>query len=1166
VAQQYFLQSLLVDIGLAISRFQSVNTTEKAIVFFRQLGYEFSSVTFGTALQNLTAKSGELVKALEQLSQASDESSITSALINILRRISTTVDAISQFHLQLQMGGGAGIPNIADFPRRLTDFLILDYFSRQKPQLYEIFYVLGLIEYEQNPTLSQPMRLIHWGRFGQFLTEPSSIVDDVYHWNSDFEIVKFLGRIEGMMRSAGLPGGFYQPSDATNTALGKVIPDLGELPSFPPADSSIPEIFDETTIELKELRFPIFQKGLTPETYSQFGITLSPAKAVRGKKKGIALLPYLIGTSKFNFAVCDKGELVFESNVDLKGIGLVIRPPFNAEGILGATGNFRTAIQIREKAASADEIILIGSQGGTRLSVQGLGITWFVQNLQGKPDLGFEASLKALRLVIAPGEGDGFLSKILSGLNVQGEASLALGITLLSGVTLQGGAKLAIEVHTHIELGPVEIQALRIALSPTTDRLHLEAGANFKFNLGPLKAIAENIGIQSDLRFRQGNLGPAQLDVAFKPPNGVGLSIDAGAVKGGGYLKFDFDRGEYSGAIELVFSGFLNLKAIGLITTKMPDGSPGFSLLIIITAEFATGLQLGFGFTLLAVGGLIGLNCTMRLEPLAEGVRTGAINNILFPKDVIANAPRIISDLRTIFPPEEGKFLIGPMAKLGWGTPTLVSLSLGIIIEIPGDIAILGVLKVALPTVDAPLLVLQVNFIGKIEFDKKRIWFFASLFESRLLFMTLEGEMGLLVAFGDDANFVVSVGGFHPQFNPPPLPFPSPKRIAINYINEPNARIRVMNYFAVTSNTAQLGAHAELFFGLSEVSVEGHMGFDALIQFSPFNFIVEVSASVALKAFGVGVFSISLRFALSGPNPWRARGTGSISLLFIKISADFDITWGEERNTTLKPIEALPLLQTEFGKLDNWRAILPASNNLLVSLRKLEPAADTLVLHPVGVLRISQKAIPLDLSIDKIGNQKTSDAKKLSVTVADAKPGEIVLNKTKDAQEQFAIAQFQNMEDASKLSRPAYEPQHGGLELSVKDQQLKSSRMVKRVIRYEEIIIDNNFKRFVRNFSIFVGALFNHFMAGASISKSSLSQSYQEKLQPFAEKIAVQPANYVVAFQATNTAFKTTDKSVTTVGFTSQASANDYMQQQIALDPNMSDALHVIPTHEVVTV
>ena len=57
-----------------------------------------------------------------------------------------------------------------------------------------------------------------------------------------------------------------------------------------------------------------------------------------------------------------------------------------------------------------------------------------------------------------------------------------------------------------------------------------------------------------------------------------------------------------------------------------------------------------------------------------EGVRTGAIERVMFPQDVVANAPRIISDLRTFFPPQQGTFLIGPMAKLGWGTPTLVSL------------------------------------------------------------------------------------------------------------------------------------------------------------------------------------------------------------------------------------------------------------------------------------------------------------------------------------------------------------------------------------------------------------------------------------------------------------------------------------------------------------
>ena len=64
----------------------------------------------------------------------------------------------------------------------------------------------------------------------------------------------------------------------------------------------------------------------------------------------------------------------------------------------------------------------------------------------------------------------------------------------------------------------------------------------------------------------------------------------------------------------------------------------------------------------------------------------------LFPQDVVANAPRIISDLKAIFPPQDGIFLIGPMAKIGWGTPTLISLSLGVIIEIPpSDVAILGI-------------------------------------------------------------------------------------------------------------------------------------------------------------------------------------------------------------------------------------------------------------------------------------------------------------------------------------------------------------------------------------------------------------------------------------------------------------------------------------------
>lgn len=126
----------------------------------------------------------------------------------------------------------------------------------------------------------------------------------------------------------------------------------------------------------------------------------------------------------------------------------------------------------------------------------------------------------------------------------------------------------------------------------------------------------------------------------------------------------------------------------------MPDGSSGFSLLIILAADFGPGIQLSFGFTLLAVGGLLGLNRTVLYQPLLDGIRTNSVQSIMFPQDVIANAPRLISDLRAIFPPQQGTFLIGPMAKIGWGEPTLISLSLGVIIEIPpGDAAILGILR-----------------------------------------------------------------------------------------------------------------------------------------------------------------------------------------------------------------------------------------------------------------------------------------------------------------------------------------------------------------------------------------------------------------------------------------------------------------------------------------
>ena len=117
----------------------------------------------------------------------------------------------------------------------------------------------------------------------------------------------------------------------------------------------------------------------------------------------------------------------------------------------------------------------------------------------------------------------------------------------------------------------------------------------------------------------------------FEGPDGVGLAIDAGVVTGGGFLRFDRERGEYAGELRLRFQG-IAVRAIGLLTTRLPGGRPGYSLLVLVSAEFPP-VQLGLGFMLVGVGGLLGINRTVAVDALRAGLKTGALGAVLSPPD-----------------------------------------------------------------------------------------------------------------------------------------------------------------------------------------------------------------------------------------------------------------------------------------------------------------------------------------------------------------------------------------------------------------------------------------------------------------------------------------------------------------------------------------------------
>ncbi|MFQ5636635.1 MAG: DUF6603 domain-containing protein [bacterium] len=1125
--------------------------------FLEEFGWDFAAPPVG--LDNLRVAAGQALDLVEA-SDSLDAGQIT----QLLEQVRATFEAIKRLKT------AAGLPNDfkEEFPGQLAQYLLVEYFLNHQPRWGYLLTTLGIIRLEEIPAQGSRLafirRIFAFSDFQHLFSDPLVFFKNSYQWGqSGFSGERLMANADALLTAWGIQP-YLQPLDtATLSHLSN-----GALQPDEAFDTALRLVLIEDSSDAAQ-----FNAGI--------GLYLLPETAV--DKPGFALLPFANVELSETINITDILELGFETNIDLTGgIGIIVRPDRDVEFLTsldsGIPSNVSGTLAIFLRLVqTGSPFVLIGSPTASRLEIAGASAQGGVRfHTGGKYEVFTEFMLEEGKIVInpAPNQIDGFLASVLPADGMKIEFDLTVGFSTTQGLYFGGSAGLEISLPIHIQLGPIEIQSAMLAIRPQPPAgdepatIPVELAATIKGDFSVLKGVVENIGLKARFEFPpdgDGNLGPLDLSLAFKPPNGVGLAIDAGAVKGGGYLFFDTDREEYAGALELVFSEWIALKAIGLITTRLPDGSKGFSLLVIITVEFGSGIQIGFGFTLLGVGGLLGLKRIANVEPLKEGIRTGAVESVMFPQDVVANAPRIISDLRRFFPPHLEIFLVGPMAKIGWGTPPLISVSLGVIVEFPNvTITILGVVKVALPDEKRDILRLQVNFIGRVEPSNQLLWFYAELFDSRVLFLTLEGGMGVLVNWSDNANFVFSVGGFHPRYSPPPLPFPEPPRIAVSILNESWARVRIEGYFAVTSNSVQFGARAELYFGLSVFNLSGHLGFDALFQFNPFFFSFGLSFSLSVKVFGIGFFSVGFSGLLEGPTPWHIKGKGKISFFFFSISVPFEHTWGGSRETILDPIEVFPLLQTEFNALTNWEAVLPKSSNILVSLRKLgEADTEQLVLHPVGKLRISQRKIPVNFKLDKVGNQRPSDVNRLSVDAALPGGGNLSIAKVK---EKFAIGQFKDLDDSKRLSRPAFEPLDSGIEIAVAGEQMKTSQATKRVIRYETIIIDNNFKRHVKSFLKFFDSgfallndfLFGHFLTGNAVTKSELSLHHKNRLQPFPEVIEIQPSQYSVVYDSNNMPV-----GVEATTFTSQAEAHEYMEEQIQSHPNLADNVHVIPNTEV---
>ena len=169
--------------------------------------------------------------------------------------------------------------------------------------------------------------------------------------------------------------------------------------------------------------------------------------------------------------------------------------------------------------------------------------------------------------------------------------------------------------------------------------------------------------------------------------------------------------------------------------------------------------------------------------------------------------------------------------------------------------------------------------------------------------------------------------------------------------------------------------------------------------------------------------------------------------------------------------------------------------------------------------------------------------------------------KLRDLQEPFAPAQFQDTDDATKLSEPAFSPQDSGIELAPSGRDLDTGTALTRTVRYDLTIVDTRLQPPKRTrFFAYPGSLFTHWLGGAAVTHNDLSQAQTTLRRPYEEPVSVAAETYAVAHQSDNTVLDATAGT-----FTSRAAALDHLSQAVAADPGLSGQLHVLPSFEVVS-
>ena len=714
-------------------------------------------------------------------------------------------------------------------------------------------------------------------------------------------------------------------------------------------------------------------------------------------------------------------------------IGLRDGPPSRPVG--GALSPFgKLAFTVKPPGDTSDE-----PASGTRLEFRTIGVD--VEAVEGVAAAILRIDDAAL--IIDP-EDAGRLLRALFGDATRIDFGVRVRWDTVNGLHIDGGSGLRVVRTVEKPLLPgLQIQQLTLALGAHPDDpalAWLEVSAALATKLGGWAVTVERMGLIVDIGYDEASEGsPFAYRPRFKAPSGVGMQLRLANFDGGGYLYLDPAAGEYAGALQLQWSKFA-LKALAAYR----DGAERDSFIAFLFGEFPP-LTLLPCLYLTGVGGMFGINHTIDIEALEAGLRGGVLEDLMFPPNPVADAPRILNRIRTVFPLADsarGRTLVAMiMARLSLGTPEFATLKLAYLVErfkTPGgggvSVAVRRVILMELairrPRAN-PNFQLIVDAVVHFEPQERSGGFTGRLRDSRIgrkhpiaITGMAVGRWGIAAEGEDQKSWLISVGGFHPAFTEVPAGLPLPiERIGAKFSAGP-AEILLELYIAFGTATLQFGLNAFVQIRSGSIALLGRIGFDALVDRRTDRWDAVGFGSFVLRYKDEDLCGIELSYRWAGPDPSELGGTCSFNLLGWKQEFSFLTTWGDDVAIPSQFSDSAEFMRAELANRANWEARLP--RGVPPTLTFAAPTeGGPVAAHPLGCLQFSQTRIPFELELQRIGATAVRGPTRFSVEGCRLGKRGIAAS-AHPTDELFPLAEYRNLNESDVLARPQLERLQSG--------------------------------------------------------------------------------------------------------------------------------------------